>query len=104
MNAVTDLYLGKHHKDDGSVDGVPYADFFGGVTAFPPAVFEEVNGFSNEYFGWGGEDDDLRRRMTFRNVSWTRTNATVGRYNDEKLGKICKFYSSFCLCVQVSDA
>jgi hypothetical protein len=26
-------------------------------------VFESANGFPNNYFGWGGEDDELRRRF-----------------------------------------
>ena len=33
--------------------------YFGGVTLFPIEVFELINGFSNEYWGWGFEDDDL---------------------------------------------
>jgi len=39
-----------------------YADNFGGVTLFDKESFVKVNGFSNEYWGWGGEDDDLRMR------------------------------------------
>lgn len=39
--------------------------------------FKSVNGFSNAFFGWGGEDDDLHRRFgnlfimesSFRNKS-----------------------------------
>ena len=36
--------------------------FFGGVTAFHPKDFEACNGFPNNYWGWGLEDDQLRLR------------------------------------------
>lgn len=41
---------------------MPYASYFGGVTLFNCTDFEKVNGFSNNYWGWGAEDDDLHRR------------------------------------------
>mmetsp|Transcript_20201 Transcript_20201/g.51447 ORF Transcript_20201/g.51447 Transcript_20201/m.51447 type:complete len:152 (-) Transcript_20201:300-755(-) len=36
--------------------------FFGGVTAFHPEDFVSCNGFPNNYWGWGLEDDQLRLR------------------------------------------
>ena len=39
------------------------ARFFGGVTALHPADFERANGFPNDYWGWGMEDDQLRLRV-----------------------------------------
>jgi beta-1,4-galactosyltransferase 1 len=36
-----------------------FDEYFGGVTIFPINDFELVNGYSNEYWGWGFEDDDL---------------------------------------------
>jgi hypothetical protein len=41
---------------------LPYNDLFGGVTSFSKEQFKIVNGFSNLFFGWGGEDDDLYNR------------------------------------------
>ena len=36
-----------------------FFDYFGGVTMFNKEDFELINGFSNEYWGWGFEDDDI---------------------------------------------
>ena len=41
---------------------MPYPTYFGGVTLFNNPDFEAVNGYSNNYWGWGAEDDDLRLR------------------------------------------
>ena len=41
---------------------LPYATIFGGVGAFTKIHFERINGFSNLFWGWGGEDDDLYQR------------------------------------------
>ena len=39
-----------------------YDHLFGGIEAFRKEHFELINGFSNKFFGWGGEDDDLFNR------------------------------------------
>ena len=45
-----------------SVVRLPYNNIFGGTGAFTREHFEKINGFSNSYWGWGGEDDDLYKR------------------------------------------
>jgi len=37
--------------------------YYGGVNIFNKTDFLKINGFSNEYWGWGGEDDDLLNRI-----------------------------------------
>jgi hypothetical protein len=41
---------------------IVFDQYFGGVTLFPIKTFEEINGYSNNYWGWGYEDDDLLYR------------------------------------------
>ena len=41
---------------------LPYVGYIGGVISFTATSYRRINGFSNLYFGWGGEDDDLRQR------------------------------------------
>jgi len=36
-----------------------YDNYFGGITLFPKNDFIRINGFNNNYWGWGAEDDDL---------------------------------------------
>ncbi|VDN31839.1 unnamed protein product [Gongylonema pulchrum] len=41
---------------------LPYGSIFGGISAMTVEQFVKINGFSNDYWGWGGEDDDLSTR------------------------------------------
>lgn len=46
--------------------------YFGGVTAFSTNDFQTVNGFSNSFWGWGAEDDQLYLRVKFHNMTVAR--------------------------------
>lgn len=48
------------------------ADTLGGVIKFGKKVFENINGFPNEIWGWGMEDIALQNRANFRNVKITK--------------------------------
>ena len=43
-----------------------YGTEFGGVTAITPEQYQRANGHSNEYWGWGGEDNDMEFRIAYR--------------------------------------
>ena len=46
--------------------------YFGGVSVLSATDFQKINGFSNVFWGWGGEDDDLHHRILFHNLTLTR--------------------------------
>jgi predicted glycosyltransferase involved in capsule biosynthesis len=49
--------------------GLAYETYFGGVTLFPKESLLKINGYSNNYWGWGAEDDDLWNRcMQMRQI------------------------------------
>jgi len=43
-------------------------DYFGGIVSFNREVFQKINGFPNNFWGWGGEDDALLDRCKMNNV------------------------------------
>ncbi|KAH9391243.1 Beta-1,4-galactosyltransferase 3, partial [Tyrophagus putrescentiae] len=59
---------------------LPYYDIFGGVSALTREQFETVNGFPNNFWSWGGEDDDLYFRVKYHNYLVSRYSATIARY------------------------
>ncbi|KAM4047908.1 beta-1,4-galactosyltransferase 4-like isoform 1-T3 [Anomaloglossus baeobatrachus] len=57
-----------------------YKGYFGGVTAMTRKQIAKVNGYSNHYWGWGGEDDDLYYRVLLGQMTVVRPPAEVARY------------------------
>lgn len=57
-----------------------YKMYFGGVSALKKEHMERVNGFSNSYWGWGGEDDDMAYRIKDRRLKITRYPQHIARY------------------------
>ncbi len=56
---------------------LPYEEYFGGVTMFDRQSFNKINGYSNEYWGWGGEDDDIRCRCRLAGLKVQRQSPGV---------------------------
>ncbi|XP_075764145.1 beta-1,4-galactosyltransferase 3 isoform X1 [Pelodiscus sinensis] len=59
---------------------LPYAQYFGGVSALTPNQYLKINGFPNEYWGWGGEDDDIATRVRLAGMKIARPPVSVGHY------------------------
>ncbi|XP_026493903.1 beta-1,4-galactosyltransferase 1-like [Vanessa tameamea] len=59
---------------------LPYLNLFGGAISIASKQFKEVNGMSNVYFGWKGEDDDLYSRLETHNLKLTRFEPATSRY------------------------
>lgn len=46
----------------------------GGFFLTTKKTFREINGYSNSYWGWGGEDTDLQRRAECKNIKIDRSD------------------------------
>ncbi|XP_062577051.1 beta-1,4-galactosyltransferase 4-like [Saccostrea cucullata] len=57
-----------------------YRWLVGGVLGFRPETFRRVNGYSNMFWGWGGEDDDMYHRIIHSKFRIIRPPSTLGRY------------------------
>jgi hypothetical protein len=59
VNKTTKFCYKEHSPDGGYYKSI----------AFKCSDFKEVNGFSNKYWGWGLEDDDLLVRLQSKNIN-----------------------------------
>ncbi|XP_053284115.1 beta-1,4-galactosyltransferase 1 [Pleuronectes platessa] len=58
---------------------LPYNQYFGGVSSMSKEQYLKINGFPNNYWGWGGEDDDIYNRLASKGMSISRPNSEVGK-------------------------
>jgi hypothetical protein len=59
----------KFEIEAGETERTIFDEYFGGVTIFPVNIFESIDGYSNKYWGWGYEDNDLLLRCDEKGVS-----------------------------------
>ena len=52
----------------------------GGILTIKTTILKDINGFSNAYYGWGGEDDDLYARYVYHDdVMTMKVNVPVSK-------------------------
>ncbi|KAF7242060.1 hypothetical protein EG68_10770 [Paragonimus skrjabini miyazakii] len=57
-----------------------YRSLIGGVLKMSNAHFVDVNGFSNLYWDWGQEDDDMEKRLNAKHIRYVHMNSSIARY------------------------
>jgi hypothetical protein len=88
-------------NEPGEKERTIFDTYFGGVTIFPINVFEKIDGYSNKYWGWGYEDDDLLLRCKYHS---TKLNILKLK-NIGKKEKVLKFngVDAYVECNNVID-
>ena len=59
---------------------MPYRGYFGGIVALRREHYEKINGVSNEFWGWGAEDDDMYKRVIKNGLKITRYITEIAIY------------------------
>lgn len=65
---------------------LPGPIYIGGATMFDKQSFLKINGYSNKFWGWGYEDDEIWYRCELANVPLTRSGGTYrSMYHDRHI-------------------
>lgn len=77
---------------------------YGGVTAMTPRQFQIINGYSNVYWGWGCEDEDLSFRLFNAKFNIQEATADLGRYTMIRHHRDAGNSDNFMRFYQLKDA
>ena len=75
-------FLSNHYKKQ---KRIIFDEYFGGVTLFPINDYYHINGYSNKYWGWGYEDDDLLWRCKENFFDFNKKNLPTKAYSSAAL-------------------
>ena len=66
-------WVGRYHNNK---------NYFGGVLRMAIPIYIKTGGFSNSYYGWGGEDDDYLWRVIRSGIAIERQSHSLTAYTD----------------------
>jgi hypothetical protein len=69
--------------------------FLGGMLQFSKEIFEKINGYANNFWGWGGEDQDFLTRLSINKiytVGYPKTGIVIDNEENEKMVSINNFH------------
>jgi len=95
------VHLATNFEFNPNVKRIIFDEYFGGVTMFPIEDFERINGYSNEYWGWGFEDDNLLYRCKKYNIGCEKKSIPKNIIN--KKGMYFNGKSSFIECNKLRE-
>ncbi|CAH8581009.1 unnamed protein product [Schistosoma turkestanicum] len=72
---------------------LPYIELIGGVLSIPLKAFLHVNGYSNLFWGWGAEDDDMYERLTINEIPVIRPDPNIAQFTMLKHKPSLAFHS-----------
>jgi hypothetical protein len=55
----------------------PYPSYVGGILTLSPEQILKTNGFPNNFWGWGGEDDEIGKRLQEANLTAMKPGKNV---------------------------
>uniref|UniRef100_A0A0K0FCR2 Beta-1,4-N-acetylgalactosaminyltransferase n=1 Tax=Strongyloides venezuelensis TaxID=75913 RepID=A0A0K0FCR2_STRVS len=58
-----------------------YPEIAGGVLVINTNDYRKINGYSNMYWAWGGEDDDMGKRIMSNNYTIERPNPNIATFS-----------------------
>jgi hypothetical protein len=59
-----------------------YPHFFGTLSVLPVDIMDKVNGYSNNFWGWGVEDDNLSKRITSKGIKVYNANPAITKLTE----------------------
>ena len=76
--------------------------YFGGIVSFSKSDYKRINGYPNTFWGWGGEDDEMQKRLERLGIKFgSPTEGSIRDLEnmtiDEKLGFLRKNRAWKCM-------
>jgi hypothetical protein len=91
INPTEEMIKSTYKKEvlDNSIMGIytSHCNTLGGIIKMRSSTFEKINGFPNNFWGWGCEDKDLQNRAEFKSINITK-NILNNDPNKDKYFKI----------------